>query len=259
MVSPRAIVDLAVAIGVFNLLTVAKHRAFASADGHLGTAVAIEVGNSEARRVTQNDARSALDAPEQSAIELVGIPDNSPETVLLRVAGSRAVADDVAVSVFLALQSFHDDFKLSIAVEVAYTHIVGRIDNLSGVLIHVLRVLQRDADVRQAAAHLRTFQRERGEGVATAGIGQAIVVVGRGAGRAVLKAGAVLDVRGDAAFLAVARSTIEVEPCRCIVAGQHAPADKHLSCVLLVVAQRSILGTVDACPEGALVEVVGLS
>ena len=83
LVSPRAIVNLAVAVGVFNLLAVAKHRAFASADGHLGTAVAIEVGNSEARRVTQNDAGSSLDAPEQSAIELVGIPDNSPETVLL--------------------------------------------------------------------------------------------------------------------------------------------------------------------------------
>ena len=48
-VTPRAVVYLAVAIGVGNLRTVAKHRALTGAYCHLGTAVAVEVSNGEAR------------------------------------------------------------------------------------------------------------------------------------------------------------------------------------------------------------------
>ena len=46
-VAPRAVVDLAVAVDVRDLRAVAEHRALAGADGHLGTAVAVEVGHGE--------------------------------------------------------------------------------------------------------------------------------------------------------------------------------------------------------------------
>ena len=50
-----------------------------------------------------------------------------------------------------ALQTLHHNFKLAIAIQVAHAHVVGRIYNLRGVLIHILRVGQRDADVGQSA------------------------------------------------------------------------------------------------------------
>ena len=51
LVAPRAIVYLAVAVGIGNSLAVAEHRAFAGADSHFSTAVTVEVGHGEGRAV----------------------------------------------------------------------------------------------------------------------------------------------------------------------------------------------------------------
>ena len=48
-VSPCAIVDFAIAIGVGNLLAIAEDRALTSTDGHLGATIAVEVGYGETR------------------------------------------------------------------------------------------------------------------------------------------------------------------------------------------------------------------
>ena len=75
----------------------------AGADGHLGTTVTVEVGNGKARRVAKNNTRSTLDAPEQRAVQFIGIPDNCPKTVLLRVTSTRAVTHDIATGILYAL------------------------------------------------------------------------------------------------------------------------------------------------------------
>ena len=46
-VAPRAVVYFSITIGIWNLRAIAKHRSLASTDSHLGTAVAVEVGNSK--------------------------------------------------------------------------------------------------------------------------------------------------------------------------------------------------------------------
>ena len=160
-VAPRAIVNLSIAIGIRDFLTVAKDGSLAGADGHLGTAVAIEVGNGKGGGVAEDDARSALDAPEERTVELIGIPDNGVEAVLLGVAGARAVADDVARGVLHALQAFHDDFELAVAIEVADAHVVGGIYDFLRVGIDVLGIAQRNTDVRQSARDQRFVEFKR--------------------------------------------------------------------------------------------------
>ena len=146
-VAPCTVVNLAIAVHIGNLRAVAEDCTLTGADGHLGTTVAVEVGHGKARRVAEDDARSALHAPQQCAVELISVPDDRPETVFLRVAGARTVADDVAAGILHALKALHHNLELAVAVEVAHAHIVGRIDNLCRVSIHVLRVGQRDADI----------------------------------------------------------------------------------------------------------------
>ena len=160
-VAPRAIVNLSIAIGIRDFLAVAKDGSLAGADGHLGTAVAIEVGNGKGRGVAEDDARATLDAPEERAVELIGIPDDGIEAVLLGVAGARAVADDVARGVLHALQALHDDFELAVTIEVAHAHVVGGIYDFLRVGIDVLGVAQGNADVRLCGRDLRPCERER--------------------------------------------------------------------------------------------------
>jgi hypothetical protein len=62
------------------------------------------------------------------------------------------------------------------------------------------------------------------------------------------------DIRGYLLLHSSANGTVKVEARGSIVARQHAPRDKHLARMLLIVDKRSILCPVDAGPQGTILQ-----
>ena len=253
MLARLAIVGLAVAIRVANLLSVAEHGTFARLDGHLATPVTIEVGYGKRRRVAQHDIRAGADAPEEDAIQFIGFIKYGVAHVGWRLRGRRAFIGHRAVGLAVGEQSLDNYFGLAVAVQVAYTHVVGLIPD--GVQrTDILGVLQGYLNVGLTLLGLPCFHSVGADSFIAAVPGQTIGVLPCTVSFVVLKIGLSLNCCLVNQYLcAPVGLPVEVESRFCVVAGQHAPREQNGIVIVAVGFGGGIVLSVDAAPKHALV------
>ena len=120
-----AVVSLIIAIGIGNLITIAKDSSLAGLCNHLCTAIAIEVGHSEVDRVAWGDVWSRLYAPKECAVELICIKKSDVACTWVCVASRLCITGLITLVIVSIEQSLNHNLHLSIAVKVAHRTVIG--------------------------------------------------------------------------------------------------------------------------------------